>query len=149
MNSDAPVALVACALFLTIGWIGWVIFSSIRRYRIARLQAEMQAKLFEKLDSSQNLIAYIETESGRTLLNSLTLERETPYGRIIGSVQAGIVLSTFGGALLILRAAGEIAPEQLIFGTLAVGLGVGFGLAAIASYFLSRSFGLLERTPRP
>jgi len=30
-----------------------------------------------------------------------------------------------------------------IFGTLAIALGVGFGVAAAASFFLSRSFGLL------
>lgn len=145
---DSNAALTICVLFWTIGWIAWVIFSSIRRYRIARFQAEVQVKLLERLESSQNLLSYIETEAGRKLIDSLSLERETPYGRILGSVQAGIVLSIFGAALLILRATGAMEREQMIFGTLAVGLGVGFGVAAVASYFLSRSFGLLERTGR-
>jgi hypothetical protein len=33
----------------------------------------------------------------------------------------------------------------MIFGSLALALGVGFGVAAVASYLLSRSFGLLQR----
>jgi len=42
-----------------------------------------------------------------------------------------------------------VAPEQefTIFGALALALGIGFGIAAFASYLLSRSFGLLERGP--
>jgi hypothetical protein len=40
-----------------------------------------------------------------------------------------------------------VAPEQEfeIVGVLALALGIGSGIAALASYLLSRSFGLLQR----
>jgi hypothetical protein len=55
------------------------------------------------------------------------------------------VMICVGLALLFLR--GRVSgPEEafLVFGTLITLLGVGFGLSAAASYYLSKSFGLLN-----
>ena len=83
------------------------------------------------------------------LFRSLTTERTTPYERILTSVQAGIIITCFGVALLVLRSKLSFSDEAFtIFGTVAIALGVGFGIAAAVSFFLSRSFGLLDRGPR-
>jgi hypothetical protein len=141
--------LVPGSLFFMIGWIVWVLFSSIRRYKIARFQAEVQTSLLQRLDSSQSLLAYVETPAGKQFVDGLTTERVTPYERILSSVQAGIIIAIFGVALLVLRSKLPFSGEAFtIFGTLAVALGLGFGIAGAASYFLSRSFGLLNRSPR-
>jgi hypothetical protein len=141
--------LVPGSLFFMIGWIVWVLFSSIRRYKIARFQAEVQTSLLQRLDSSQSLLAYVETPAGKQFVDGLTTERVTPYERILSSVQAGIIIAIFGVALLVLRSKLPFSGEAFtIFGTLAVALGLGFGIAGAASYFLSRSFGLLNRDPR-
>jgi hypothetical protein len=105
-------------------------------------------KLLEKVDSSQSLLAYAETESGRRFLESLRVEQvepAMPYRRILNGAQSGLVLSAFGIGMLLLHSTG-VAPERefTIFGGLAVALGVGFILASAASYVLSRSFGLLQ-----
>jgi hypothetical protein len=104
--------------------------------------------LLEKVDSSQTLLAYAETEPGRRFLDSLRVEHAEPtmpFRRILNGVQSGIVLSSFGVGMLLLHGYG-VAPEQefTIFGALALALGIGFGIAALASYLLSRSFGLLQ-----
>jgi len=55
------------------------------------------------------------------------------------------VMICLGAAFLFLR--GRITGTEegfLVFGTLATMLGFGFGLSAIASYYLSKSFGLLN-----
>jgi hypothetical protein len=135
-----PILLAACSFVL------WIIFSTIRRYKIARLQADLQAKLVDKFGTTQDLIAYTGTETGRELLRSLTLEQGSPYDRIIGAVQAGIVLFFVGAALLFVRnrvSGGE--QLLLVLGTIFATLGIGFVLAAVASYSLSKSFGLLDR----
>jgi len=41
-------------------WIAWVIFSTIRRYKIAKLQAEVQSRLLDKVGSGQELLAYAQ-----------------------------------------------------------------------------------------
>jgi hypothetical protein len=140
--------LVPFFVLVTLGWLGWVIFSSIRRYLLAKIQSGVQMKLLEKVDSSQTLLAYAETEPGRRFLDSLRFEQAEPtmpFRRILSGVQSGIVLTAFGVGMLILHSSG-VAPERefTIFGGLALALGIGFGVAAGASYVLSRSFGLLQ-----
>jgi hypothetical protein len=141
--------LVPLIVFVTGGWVAWLIFSSIRRYLLAKMQWGVQMRLVDKIDSSQTLLAYAETESGRRFLETLRIEQgepTMPFRRILNGVQSGIVLSSFGAGMLLLHGYG-VAPEQefTIFGALALALGIGFGIAALASYLLSRSFGLLER----
>jgi hypothetical protein len=127
-------------------WFVWMVFSTIRRLRIAKLQADVQSKLLEKVGSGQELLAYAQTDAGKELLASLRVESAaSPYGRIIGALQTSIVMICVGLALLFLR--GRVSgPEEafLVFGTLITLLGVGFGLSAAASYYLSKSFGLLN-----
>jgi hypothetical protein len=128
-------------------WFAWMIFSTIRRYKIAKMQAEVQMKLLDRVGSGADLLAYAQTDTGRQLLESLKVERVSSYGRIIGAVQTGIVLLFLGGAFFILRY--QISPAEEgfgILGTLSSALGAGFVLSAAASYFLSNSLGLLNGT---
>jgi hypothetical protein len=146
-RKDMHRVLVPLIVFATGGWVAWLIFSSIRRYLQAKMQWGVQMRLVEKIDSSQTLLAYAETESGRRFLETLRMEQGEPamqFQRILSGVQSGIVLSSFGAGMLLLHGYG-VAPERefTIVGVLALALGVGFGIAAAASYLLSRSFGLL------
>ena len=142
MNPDNIVAITLPFMF---SWFAWMIFSTIRRYKIAKLQADVQTKLLDKVGSGQDLLAYAQTEAGRELLESLKVERHSPHGRIIGALQTSIVMISLGAAFLFLR--GRIPGTQdgfLLFGTLSTMMGIGFGLSAVASYYLSKSFGLLN-----
>ena len=76
-------------------------------------------------------------------------------GRILFGVQAGSVLIFFGIAMLFLqhrlsglRAGFDLQPGFMIFGTGAIGLGVGFLVAAAASIVVSRRLGLMDRGER-
>ena len=81
-------------------WIAWVIFSTIRRYKIAKLQAEVQSRLLDKVGSGQELLAYAQMEAGKSLLESLSVERPSPYGRMFSALQIGVILVLVGAALL-------------------------------------------------
>jgi hypothetical protein len=63
--------LVPLSLFFMMGWVVWVLFSSVRRYKIAKFQAEVQSHLLQRLDSSQSLLAYVETEAGKQFVDGL------------------------------------------------------------------------------
>ena len=134
-------------LFSLVGFVVWTIFSTIRRYKTTKLQAGLQTKLLEKFGSGQELLAYVQSDAGKRFLESLTMEHRTPYGRILGAAQSSVVLILLGLALLFLRGRVSGAEEGfLVFGTIILSLGVGFGLSAALSYYLSRSFGLLTET---
>ena len=131
-------------IFSTISWIAWLLFSSIRRYKVAQLQADIQRGLLQRFDSPDALLGYTQSDAGRLFIKSVDMERSTPYSQILRGVQAGIVFIFFGMGLLRLHAWNIGDEGTLVFGTLALALGLGFGVAAAVSYFLSRSFGLLN-----
>ena len=140
-----PDTIISFMLPSMVAWIAWLIFSTIRRYKIAKLQAEVQNKLLDKVATGEELLAYAQTEAGKAMLESLKVERISPHGKIIGALQVGIVMTIVGFALLFLRARiPEAEKGFLVFGTLITALGIGFGISAAASYYLSKSFGLLN-----
>jgi hypothetical protein len=148
---DAFIPLIISSL---IAFIAWLIFTSIRRFLMARLQATLQAKLLERINSPETLLTYVSTDAGREFVEALRLEREreprsAPFRSILIGVQASIVLIVFGGAFLLLHAMHTLSDDgAVVMGTLAVALGIGLGIAAAATYTLSRNFGLVENTRR-
>jgi hypothetical protein len=133
--------------FGLVGFAIWTIFSTIRRYKTTKLQAGLQTKLLEKFGSGQEFLAYVQSDAGKRFLESLSMERGSPYGRILGAAQASVTLILLALALLFLR--GRVAGAEegfLVFGTIILSLGVGFGLSAALSYYLAKSFGLLSGT---
>jgi hypothetical protein len=136
-------------LCLLVAWIAWITFSTIRRYLVAKLQASLQAKLLDRIDSSQALLAYVATDPGRKLVDALRLEQEdraaAPFRSILWGIQACIVLIVLGGAFLLLHAI-KILPDDsaVVMGALPMALGIGFGIAAGATYVISRNLGLFS-----
>jgi hypothetical protein len=149
MNVIGPLSVC-----LLIAWIAWIIFSSIRRFLMARLQATLQAKLLDRIDSPETLLTYVSTDAGREFVDALRLEREreprpAPFRSILIGVQSSIVLIVFGAALLLLHATHTLPDDSaVVMGTVPLALGIGLGVAAVATYVISRSFGLLPGTRR-
>jgi hypothetical protein len=141
-------ALVA----FTFCWIIWVVFTTVRRYLIAKAKAGLQEKVLQRIESSEGLIALASNESGRNFLESITLEDslpQSPFGKILFGVQAGIVLFCFGVAMLVVHHhVDDYGSGFMILGTGAIGLGVGFLVAAVASIVVSRQLGLIRREHR-
>lgn len=157
MGDLAPVlALISFAAGVV--WIFWIVFNNRRRIKIAQIQQEMHAKLFEKFGTSQEMIEYLKTDAGSRFMDSAAIEHAKPFGRVLGSVQAGLVLFLLGLALLLIRATlphaafiSEVEQVQtaesfLVIGVLLLALGAGFLVSAAASYWLSKSWGLLDGT---
>ncbi len=135
-------------VFSTLVVIFWIVFSSIRRLKVARMQSEVHSKLLEKVGSSQEFLTYLDTESGKRLVASIAMEQPSrdPYNRILVSVQAGVILLLLGVAFLILGGHfANTAQGFYILGGVAVALGAGFLISAGLSYRLSKAFGLFDR----
>jgi len=136
----------------TFCWIVWVIFTSVRRYFIAKAKAGLQEKILQRIDTSEALVTLAASDSGRRFLESMTVEEmppSSPLNRILFGVQAGCVLIFFGASMLFVHHH-TYDPEAgfMITGTGAIGLGLGFLVAAAASIFVSRRLGLVDREHR-
>ncbi|MCY4027548.1 MAG: hypothetical protein OXH75_14720 [Acidobacteria bacterium] len=135
----------AVAFFALIGFIFWV--QNRTRLGVATHRAQIANKLLDNLGSGQEAMAFLESESGRTLLDAVSSDRQNPYGQVLRALTTGTILCAAGIGLLLLYTALPYGDVALGFGILALALGLGFVVAAGISYRLSKSWGLLDRTP--
>jgi len=151
------IASVFIVLIAIIGWIIRAIMNHRRWLRVSKLQTDMQNKLLERFSSNEEMLAFIQTPAGRKFLESASVPPEVgprlinaPIGRILWSIQLGIITLVAGGGIEIV--AHGLHDEQavtgfVVAGILVIALGLGFILSAIGSYILSRRLGLLEQAP--
>lgn len=147
----------AFVIFLTITFsLIWLIRTLLdwRRWtRMARSQAEVHAKLLDRFTANEDLLAYIQTPAGRRFLESGPVLAESgprplgaPVSRILWSFQAGVVLAMVGLGLFFTSGlvVWEVGQGFTVLGVLALALGVGFILAGVAAWLISRRMGLFE-----
>ena len=151
--NDAYPFLVFVMILGALLWVFRVILENRRWGKVAKVQSEVHSKLLEKFSTSQELLAYMGTEAGKRFLESQPFQLEAqgtrptpyPFGRILLSMQLGVVVLLVGLGLLYLQGhLTEGAEDCLVLGTLASTVGIGFLLSAAASYGLSQHLGLLE-----
>ena len=151
-----------CAAGIVLGTLIWLIRTVLdqRRWsRLSKIQAEVHSKLMDRFSSNDELMAYVQTPSGRRFLESgpsplqeLAPAMAAPVARILWSMQIGAVLLVTGVGLLFLssRALFEAQEFFYIAGCMWTAVGAGFLVSAVAAYVLSRRLGLLDRSaPAP
>ena len=117
MLSDAE-ALVAGGLAMCL--IAWLIrtFIDYRRWgRITRVQTEAHTKLLDRFANNEELLAYINSPAGSKFLESAPIPLDAgprnvaaPLGRILWTVQGGIVLIALGvGLEVVSRQVSDVA----------------------------------------
>lgn len=149
MSQDVP---IVATIFGTFGWIVYTISTNIRRAHVSSSVADLHSKLLDKCAASSELLSYLESKAGQKFLESAGIEGSQPWSRILTAVQAGFVLFLVGIAELILRTF-EWHPDTAEFlqisGAIALAIGVGFLASAVASFALSKSWGLLAPSQIP
>ena len=138
----------------------WLIKSLIdhRRWsRLSKIQTEVHNKVLDRMQSNEDLLAYIQTPAGKRFLESAPIPMESPrsigapFGRILWSAQAGAVLTVLGlGITLVSRnTLEEVAPPLAAMGAIVGALGIGFLVSAVLAYALTRRFNLMpgQNTP--
>jgi hypothetical protein len=131
-----------------VGTFGWVVRTFVvnrRMTNMVRMQAELQGRLLDKFGTSQEMLAYLASPAGERFVQSATLEKGNPHGRILGSLQSGIILTLLGAAMLLLRGQLDIeGVHGLTFvGGLGMALGIGFLASSFVAYRLSQAWGLM------
>jgi hypothetical protein len=146
--------LVPLVIFATGGWMCWTISTNIRRSHAARAVAQLHSKLLDKCAASQDLMAYLESETGRKFLESAGTESANPAGRILNAIQAGAIALFVGIAELIVRMTMDVIIRNsdedhflLVSGAIALAIGIGFLISAATSFALTKSWGLLNPSP--
>jgi hypothetical protein len=141
------------AAFAAITWMIRTLIDYRRWIRLVKVQTDAHAKLLDRFTGHDDLLAYVQSPAGSKFLQSspIALDAGTrsmgaPLGRILWSVQAGVVLAAAGIGLQYIsaRVSDEVSQPLHAMGVLGVALGLGFVVSAAISFLLSRRLGLIE-----
>lgn len=144
--------IVVPAFFVALIWIIRLFVESRRWNRTFKQQSEIHARLIDKLGTSQDLVAYMETEAGRRFLTASPIVLGSESGqrmpnavaRVLTPLQVGIVMTLLGIGLFFLRHAGpDMETPMAVLGTLVLMPGIGFILSAAATWVLAHRLGLM------
>lgn len=146
------------AIFMTIVTIAiavtWLIRTVVehRRWsRVAKVQAEVHNKLLDRFATNEDLLAYVNTSAGRRFLESAPLALDAaprtmvaPVGRVLWSVQAGVVLAFLGFGMQFVSwgVEKELGQPMSAIGVLAIAVGMGLLISASAAFIVSRKLGV-------
>jgi hypothetical protein len=153
------ISVFAILVFIS-GMIAWLVMTMLNHRRwllTSRVQNEVHNKMLDRFSGTSELLAYIQTPAGRRFLEAAPIPVEpvagrriaAPLSRILWSVQAGIVLTVGGFGFQYVS--GSILPEigqgLWTIGVLSTAFGIGFIIAGVFSYLMSRRLGLFDQPP--
>ena len=143
---------------VTIGWLLRSVMEHRKWLRVSKTHVDTHTRLMERLTSNEELIAYMQSPAGRRFLEAAPIPVDggprmlnAPFGRILWSVQAGVVVAFLGAGLI--YASSRLANNDFfsmgelpvfLFGCAAVAVGAGFFISAVAAYGLSHRLGLFS-----
>jgi uncharacterized protein (DUF433 family) len=142
----------AVALCL-IGWLIKTLMDYRRWNRQNKVQTEVHTKVLDRLTGNEELLAYLQSPAGSKFLESSPIMLDSPHrsagapvGRILWTLQAGVVLIAAGGGLVVVssRTRNDAAGPLHALGILSIALGIGFVISAIISFVISRRLGLIQ-----
>ena len=131
-----PVALFAMVVILV--WIG-------HKSKKARIEekGEIRKRLLDKFNSGQELSEFLATPQGQSFLKDQEADggQQSPKGRIVGSIGAGVILALLGAAFfgLMYLDRGFIYPAALL-----TALGIGMLVSAAVSYYLYKKWNMIQ-----
>jgi hypothetical protein len=150
--------IVFLTVITTIAWLIRTVIEHRKWQRMSKTHVETHTRLMERLTSNDDLIAYMQSPAGQRFLNAAPIPVEggrmlsAPFGRILWSVQAGLVVAFLGGALI--YGSGRFAGNEtfsdaelplFVMGAAAMAIGAGFFVSSFMAYGLSRRLGLLSQ----
>jgi hypothetical protein len=155
MMEEVLTGMAVGTLFLGLAsvfvWLVKTIVDHRRWLRTSKVQVEMHGKLLDRLTTNEDLLAYAQSPAGSRFLESapIALDAETrasaPVGRIIWSMQAGIVLMALGVGLFVVQSSAidEVRQALAVIQAIIGSVGVGLIVSAVAAYVVSGRLGIL------
>jgi hypothetical protein len=141
---------------MVMGLLVWLIRTLVdykRWSRLAKVQTEAHTKILDRFTANEDLLAYIQTPAGARFLESSPIRLDAgprsvaaPLGRILWSVQGGVVLMAGGLGMQYVsgRLPSGLAEPLRTLGVLGIAIGIGFLVSSAVSYLISKRLGLIE-----
>ena len=95
-------AILITVMPLLAGWVLWLLFKRHQLHVRARMQRnETFDRLIDKFGTSREFVEFLQTETGRKLLEDPLAEPVHPMARARRFVPGGVILIALGGAFFV------------------------------------------------
>lgn len=131
---------VMVAWLLIIGAILFLVYTIFR----SKQQTEIRKALIEKFGSTQDLAQIVQTLDGKRLLADLSTSSGSPLQSVMSSIQKGLFALLVGGGAMLAGGIEYIQPLTIL-GALFGCAGLAFLISAAVTYWLSKSWGLIQK----
>ncbi|HTV02768.1 MAG TPA: hypothetical protein VMF13_19620 [Luteitalea sp.] len=153
MMSMVAVGTLLLMAGLSFAWLIRTALDHRRWQRVSKVQVETHSKVLDRMTSSDELRAYMESPAGRRFLESAPIALDgkaapisAPLNRILWSIQVGVVALLGGLALQYVSSTviADAGQPLRVLGVFLAAIGAGFLISAGLSYALSRHLGLFK-----
>lgn len=136
-----PVVAVT-GFYIMVSLVVWAV--SRGRQARAKMQAEVQTRMIDKFSSAPEFISFLQSDAGKQFASTFEeVPRAHARDRILGGVTRSLVLTILGLGFLAICLTEARDSGFIITGCILLSLGLGYTIATIVSYRLSKSWGLL------
>lgn len=150
MSSETVVLALLALGIVTVGWIG-ASLARQRGGRHTRGDAWMD-RLFDKFENADRLIAFLESPTGRELLETVRNGRAGLRHHVLGMFQTGILLGSLAVAFALMRGLGSLGNDARLpltaLSILCTSLGIGFITSGVIALVLARAWGMTASKAR-
>lgn len=147
MDEKIAIVMVLASMVLGVVTIVRLALEHMWRSKTLRTQSDLYNRLIDKFGSSNELLAYMQSEAGQQLLKTPATTAPNAYARIMNAAQYGAVAAVAGFGILGIGYAfrgQEVADVTYVLGWMAVTLGAALIISSAMSYLLSKKFGLIN-----
>jgi hypothetical protein len=136
-------------------WLIHVLLENRRWNRIFKLQTDVHSRLIERFGTSQEVLTYMNTESGKRFLEATPIATgidhrqpmPSPVARVLTPLQVGIVMTLLGVGLIgVGHNIAEGRDAFLVLGMVVLMPGIGFIISAGITWVLARHLGLMPQS---
>jgi hypothetical protein len=142
-------AVFGVAVIICVAWVAVTIVAALKQRANTRTRSEIYNRLIDKFGTAPEFIAFLQSDAGLKFIEENTVQVVAPLGKILGSMQIGIILTLLGAGLLI---TGNVFGESLggdlyivltVGGIVGLTIGIGLLISAAISYRLCKTWGIL------
>src|SRR3954463_8543251 len=99
--SNITITIFGVAIIICIAWIVVTIVTALKQRANTRTRGEIYNRLIDKFGTAPEMVAFLQSEAGRQFIEENALQTISPIGKILASIQRGIVLTLPGAGLLV------------------------------------------------
>ena len=136
-------------IIVCVAWIVAAVVTALKQRANTRTRSEIYNRLIDKFATAPEFIAFLQSDAGLKFIEENAAEPSVPLGRILASVQIGIVLALLGAGLLVTgnifggSLGGDLYIVLTVGGVIGLMIGGGLLISAAVSYRLCKAWGIL------